>query len=106
MVRGHIERRIGILGSWECRVITQTSKNSLRRRNNWTRKPQGISSSKWSDQILLGSKATDKGNGCALEGQCIFSEDKHCSPSTGYLCKEGLVYKEAKVCGYSSSSIV
>ncbi|GLU15112.1 hypothetical protein SLE2022_316360 [Rubroshorea leprosula] len=68
--------------------------------------PQGIFSSKWSDQILLESKATDKGNGCALEGQCICSEVKHCSPSTGYLCKEGLVYKEARVCGYSRSSIV
>ncbi|GKV39414.1 hypothetical protein SLEP1_g47179 [Rubroshorea leprosula] len=58
--------------------------------------PQGIFSSKWSNHILLGSKAIDKGNGCALEGQCICSEDKHCNPSTRYLCKEGLVYKEAK----------
>ncbi|GLT25451.1 hypothetical protein SLA2020_005780 [Shorea laevis] len=68
--------------------------------------PQGIFSSEWSDQILLGSEAADKGDECALEGQCICSEDKHCSPSTGYLCKEGLVYKEARVCRYSPSSIV
>ncbi|GLU21853.1 hypothetical protein SLE2022_379650 [Rubroshorea leprosula] len=68
--------------------------------------PQGIFSSEWSDQILLGNEATDKGNECALEGQCICSEDKHCSPSTGYLCKEGLVYKEARVSRYSPSSIV
>ncbi|KAI3867741.1 hypothetical protein MKX03_017562 [Papaver bracteatum] len=36
--------------------------------------------------------------GCAMEGQCICSVDKHCNPRLGYLCQPGLVYTEAKVC--------
>ncbi|KAG0491071.1 hypothetical protein HPP92_007934 [Vanilla planifolia] len=65
--------------------------------------PRGLFSSEWSDEVLLG-KETGKGEGCAMEGQCICSEDRHCSPSNGYLCKQGLVYREAKVCRFSNSS--
>nr|KYP63715.1 L-gulonolactone oxidase [Cajanus cajan] len=66
--------------------------------------PQNVFSSKWSDDILYG-KELEKFDGCALEGQCICSEDKHCSPQKGYLCSPGLVYKEARVCRYLPSSI-
>ncbi|KAI6680039.1 hypothetical protein NL676_033920 [Syzygium grande] len=66
--------------------------------------PQNMFSSEWSDEILFWNEAA-KGDGCALEGQCICSEDRHCSPAKGYLCKAGLVYKEARVCRYTQSSM-
>ncbi|RVW17302.1 L-gulonolactone oxidase 3 [Vitis vinifera] len=66
--------------------------------------PQNIFSSDWSEAILFGKEA-EKGDGCALEGQCICSGDRHCSPEKGYFCRTGLVYKEARVCRYSPSSI-
>ncbi|XP_030452520.1 L-gulonolactone oxidase 3-like [Syzygium oleosum] len=66
--------------------------------------PQNMFSSEWSDEILFWNEAA-KGDGCALEGQCICSEDRHCSPAKGYLCKAGLVYKEARVCRYTQSSV-
>ncbi|TQD69857.1 hypothetical protein C1H46_044609 [Malus baccata] len=66
--------------------------------------PQNILSSEWSDEILFG-KAGAKADGCALEGLCICSEDRHCSPVKGYYCQPGLIYKEARVCRYSSSSV-
>ncbi|CAM8898012.1 unnamed protein product [Rhodiola kirilowii] len=59
--------------------------------------PHNLFSSWFSDNLLLG-KALNKTDGCALEGQCICSEDKHCSPGDGYLCKAGLVYTDARVC--------
>ncbi|KAJ8638148.1 hypothetical protein MRB53_012415 [Persea americana] len=62
--------------------------------------PQGMFSSEWSDEILFG-KGASKGDGCAMAGQCICSEDRHCSPGDQYFCKPGLVYKEARVCRYS-----
>ncbi|XP_010917611.1 L-gulonolactone oxidase 3 [Elaeis guineensis] len=65
--------------------------------------PQDIFDSQWSDEILLG-KESAKDDGCALEGQCICSEDRHCSPAKGYLCKPGLVYNKAMVCRYTESS--
>ncbi|KAK9983873.1 hypothetical protein SO802_033398 [Lithocarpus litseifolius] len=65
--------------------------------------PQNMFSSEWSDEILFGKEAANKGDGCALEGQCICSENRHCSPENGYFCKQGLVYKEARVCRYSQS---
>lgn len=66
--------------------------------------PLGVFYSSWSEEILLGH-VTDKDDGCALEGQCVCSEDRHCSPSNGYFCKPGLVYQEARVCRYSSTAI-
>lgn len=66
--------------------------------------PQSMFSSEWSDEILLGNEAA-KFDGCALEGQCICSEDRHCSPSKGHFCKPGLVYTEARVCRFSQSSM-
>ncbi|KAG5591990.1 hypothetical protein H5410_042504 [Solanum commersonii] len=66
--------------------------------------PKNMFSSEWSDEILFGKQEDFKGDGCALEGMCICSEDRHCSPSKGYFCKPGLVYQQAHVCRFSSIS--
>ncbi|KAI3691156.1 hypothetical protein L2E82_49375 [Cichorium intybus] len=66
--------------------------------------PQNMFSSEWSDELLFGKKGEDF-NGCGLEGECVCSEHRHCSPTNGYFCQSGLVYKEARVCRYSSSSL-
>ncbi|CAN4128198.1 unnamed protein product [Withania somnifera] len=66
--------------------------------------PNNMFSSEWSDEILFGKKEGLKGDGCALEGLCICSEERHCSPAKGYFCKPGLVYQEARVCRFSSTS--
>lgn len=66
--------------------------------------PKNMFSSEWSDEIFFGKEGV-KGDGCALEGLCICSEDRHCSPGKGYFCQQGLVYKEARICRYSSSSM-
>ncbi|CDP16177.1 unnamed protein product [Coffea canephora] len=66
--------------------------------------PQNMFSSEWSDQILFG-RQSNKADGCALEGQCICSQDRHCSPEKGYFCRSGLVYTEARVCRYSMSAV-
>lgn len=66
--------------------------------------PQNMFSSKWSDDIVYG-KQSEKVDGCALEGLCICTEDRHCSPQKGYFCRQGLVYKEARVCRYSPTSL-
>jgi len=62
---------------------------------------QGLFSSTWTDQMLgLKEGVTILKNGCALEGMCICSQDSHCNPSKGYFCRQGKVYKEARVCSY------
>ncbi|KAK6129689.1 hypothetical protein DH2020_036555 [Rehmannia glutinosa] len=67
--------------------------------------PESVFSSEWSDEILFGRKGGVKEDGCGLEGECVCSEDRHCSPGNGYFCREGRVYGEARVCRYSSSSL-
>ncbi|KAK7293861.1 hypothetical protein RJT34_16738 [Clitoria ternatea] len=66
--------------------------------------PQNVFSNEWSDDVLYG-RELEKFDGCALEGLCICSEHKHCSPQKGYYCSFGLVYKEARVCRYLPSSV-
>ena len=58
--------------------------------------------SPWSDEVV-GGVEVDKGDGCALDGRCVCSEDRHCSPGQGYYCRPGLVFTDARVCRYSVS---
>lgn len=67
--------------------------------------PRGLFDSPWSDDVV-GGKELGKGDGCALDGQCVCSEDRHCSPGQGYYCRTGLVFTEARVCRYSASQLV
>ncbi|XP_010496261.1 PREDICTED: probable L-gulonolactone oxidase 6 [Camelina sativa] len=63
--------------------------------------PLGLFSSKWTDAVLgLGGDLTVDTEGCALEGLCICSKDVHCSPTNGYFCRPGKIYKAARVCAH------
>ncbi|TVU32490.1 hypothetical protein EJB05_24221, partial [Eragrostis curvula] len=64
--------------------------------------PRGLFDSPWSDEVVSG-KEVEKSDGCALDGRCVCSEDRHCSPGHGYYCRPGLVFTEARVCRYSVS---
>lgn len=65
--------------------------------------PKGVFSGGFSDGMLSekGSFVTEE-DGCALEGMCVCSEDRHCSPRDGYFCRQGLIYENARVCRYSA----
>ncbi|KFK25416.1 hypothetical protein AALP_AA8G111800 [Arabis alpina] len=67
--------------------------------------PKKMFSSEWSDEILFGQEGS-KYDGCALEGNCVCSENRHCSPSKGYFCRQGLVYTQARVCRFSSAQVL
>lgn len=61
--------------------------------------PLGLFSSDWTDQMLgLKDGLSVMGEGCALEGLCICSQDVHCSPNKGYLCRPGKIFDKARVC--------
>ncbi|XP_028782984.1 probable L-gulonolactone oxidase 6 [Neltuma alba] len=63
--------------------------------------PQRIFSNEWTNQILgLRKGKMILRDGCALEGLCICSEDRHCAPTKKYYCRPGKVYKKARVCAF------
>ncbi|MCL7025005.1 hypothetical protein MKW94_029193 [Papaver nudicaule] len=70
--------------------------------------PSGVFSSKWTNQILGLDKSgvTIVKNGCALEGLCICSDDIHCAPGKGYVCRPGRIYTNARVCTDISKELI
>jgi FAD-dependent oxidoreductase len=67
--------------------------------------PLGLFSNEWTDQVLgLKGDVNIIKEGCALEGLCICSQDIHCAPRDGYLCRAGKIYQDARVCALVSNS--
>ncbi|WCJ22496.1 D-arabinono-1 4-lactone oxidase family protein [Euphorbia peplus] len=63
--------------------------------------PNELFSNEWTDQVLgLKGNISIIKEGCALEGLCICSENIHCAPKKGYLCKFGKIYESARVCTF------
>lgn len=64
--------------------------------------PEGLMSNDWTDAMMgTGQEGLVIGkDGCALEGLCVCSEDRHCAPEEGYFCRAGSVYQGARVCRY------
>ncbi|KAJ8436899.1 hypothetical protein Cgig2_017324 [Carnegiea gigantea] len=61
--------------------------------------PLGLFSNEWTNQVLgLEEGLEIFKQGCALEGLCICSEDRHCASKEGYFCRSGWIYKEARIC--------
>ncbi|KAH9310585.1 hypothetical protein KI387_025620 [Taxus chinensis] len=60
----------------------------------------GVFSNEWTNGLfgIGGDRVEELRAGCALDKMCKCREDKHCAPNKGYYCKEGKVWKNARVC--------